>query len=40
MEAASASLARPTAAHAVAEAAIEAVAERRRALGDAGEVPS
>jgi UDP-N-acetylglucosamine--N-acetylmuramyl-(pentapeptide) pyrophosphoryl-undecaprenol N-acetylglucosamine transferase len=37
MEAASAALTRPTAAHAVAEAAIEAAAERRRALGGAGE---
>jgi UDP-N-acetylglucosamine--N-acetylmuramyl-(pentapeptide) pyrophosphoryl-undecaprenol N-acetylglucosamine transferase len=40
MERASASLARPTAAHAVAEAAIEAAAERLRALGGPGEVLS
>jgi UDP-N-acetylglucosamine--N-acetylmuramyl-(pentapeptide) pyrophosphoryl-undecaprenol N-acetylglucosamine transferase len=36
MARASSSLARPTAAHAVAEAAVEAVAERRRLLRDAG----
>jgi UDP-N-acetylglucosamine--N-acetylmuramyl-(pentapeptide) pyrophosphoryl-undecaprenol N-acetylglucosamine transferase len=40
MERAVSALARPTAAHAVAEAAVEAATERRRALGDAGRVLS